>query len=103
MKTNVLLTFVVALGIGTASMIQTDVYKHLSSSDQSAAQAIDGAFRDGLYVGKLAAERGTAPRAPIARWAALEDRSSFSAGYHEGYSEFLESRASLTARGRRTE
>lgn len=103
MRTISLLTLVAALGIGTASMLHSGRHNYFPSPNESAGRATDGAFRDGLYVGKLAAERGAAPRIPIARRAALEDRSFFSAGYREGYNEFLASRASLAARGRRAE
>jgi len=49
--------------------------------------AIDGAYRDGLYLGKLAAESGQPPRAAIGRWATDQDRFMFGAGYRRGYSE----------------
>jgi len=48
-------------------------------------QAIDGAFRDGLYVGRLTAESGRASRPPIGRWSTNSDRVSFLAGYRQGY------------------
>jgi hypothetical protein len=54
----------------------------------------DGAFRDGLYLGKLAAENGQLLRPTIGRWSRAEDRSMFVAGYRRGYNE---SRASKNA------
>jgi hypothetical protein len=53
----------------------------------------DGAFRDGLFLGKRAAESGAAPNAPIGRWATKADRASFTAGYLRGYEEVLTNRA----------
>jgi hypothetical protein len=47
--------------------------------------ALDGAYRDGLYVGKLAAESGRRSRPPIGRWSDEKDRASFLAGYQRIY------------------
>lgn len=47
--------------------------------------AADGAFRDGLYLGKLAAENGEPARPAIGRWSTEHDRSMFTAGYRRGY------------------
>ena len=87
----------VAVGVGSAFLPRTDYRNHFSSPNQSAAQISDGAFRDGLYLGKLAAERGAAPHVAIGRWATSQDRSSFTAGYRQGYSEFLASQVAPTA------
>jgi hypothetical protein len=100
MKTLALFTLATALGIGTASLLRTD---HPASSNQTVAQAIDGAFRDGMYLGKLAAERGEGSHVAIGRWATPKDRSSFTTGYQQGYNEFLASRAASASSGRRTE
>jgi hypothetical protein len=51
--------------------------------------AANGAFRDGLFVGKLAAERGEAMHPLSGRWTAEGDRISFIAGYQRGYRDFL--------------
>jgi hypothetical protein len=53
--------------------------------------ATDGAFRDGLYLGKLAAQSGAASHPAIGRWSREQDRSSFVAGYRQGYRDFLDS------------
>jgi len=100
MKTLALFALATALGIGTASLLRTD---HPASSNQTVAQAIDGAFRDGMYLGKLAAERGEGSHVAIGRWATPKDRSSFATGYQQGYNEFLASRAGSVSSGRRTE
>jgi hypothetical protein len=54
-----------------------------------ASFAADGAFRDGLYLGRLAAENGQTPRPAVGRWSAEHDRSMFTAGYRRGYGESL--------------
>ncbi len=92
MKAFSLFAFVVVLGIGTASLLRTDRNNRVFSPNETAAQANDGAFRDGLYLGKLAAQRGAESHIAIGRWATSQDRSSFTAGYQQGYSDFLASR-----------
>jgi len=49
--------------------------------------ATDGAFRDGLFVGRWDAERGRSGPAPIGRWSRQQDRESFAAGYLRGTRE----------------
>ena len=56
--------------------------------------ATDGAFRDGLYLGKLSAQQGQPPRPGTGRWSTEHDRSLFTAGYRRGYDEFLASASS---------
>jgi hypothetical protein len=51
----------------------------------SASQASNGAFRDGLYLGKLAAEGGDQYRIAVGRWSRTDDRASFASGYDQGY------------------
>jgi hypothetical protein len=84
---------VIALGMGTASMLRGDRPVAYFSANDNVAQTTNGAFRDGLYLGRLAAERGIAPRVARGRWATAEDRASFTAGYERGYKELLASRA----------
>jgi hypothetical protein len=55
-------------------------------------QTTDGAYRDGVFQGKLAAARGANPIPNLARWGSEKDRASFVTGYHEGYREQLNSR-----------
>jgi hypothetical protein len=47
--------------------------------------ALSAAFRDGAYLGKLAAKQGETPKPPVGRWAAPSDRASFVAGYYTAY------------------
>lgn len=83
------------IGTGTASILRSHQNHLLTNSNQALAQNADGAFRDGLYLGKLAAENGAEPRVAVGRWATVQDRSSFAAGYQHGYSQVLASRARL--------
>jgi hypothetical protein len=103
MKTFSVFTLMVAIGMGTALMLLTTQGHQFTKPNGTAAQTTDGAFRDGLYLGTLAAERGAAPHVAIGRWATAEDRMSFTAGYQQGYNEFLASRVAPTTQGRRTE
>jgi hypothetical protein len=103
MKTFSLFTLLVAIGVGTAFMLVGHHRNQFASPNTIAAQSTDGAFRDGMYLGKLAAERGTASHVAIGRWSTAADRLSFTAGYQQGYSEFLASQVAPTARERRSE
>jgi hypothetical protein len=62
----------------------------------SEASTIDplnrAAYRDGLYVGKLAAQRGEQRPAPVGRWATPSDREAFLAGYEQSSAEVAEAR-----------
>ena len=48
------------------------------------------AYRDGLYVGKLVAQRGEQRQAPVGRWATQIDRDTFQAGYDQANLEIAE-------------
>ena len=60
----------------------------------SQASSIDplltAAYRDGLYVGKLAVQRREQRLAPVGRWATQTDRDAFLAGYEQANSEIAE-------------
>ena len=64
----------------------------------SQASSIDplltAAYRDGLYVGKLAVQRGEQRLAPVGRWATQTDRDAFLAGYEQANSEIAEATGS---------
>jgi hypothetical protein len=60
----------------------------MSFTDNSEIRfAEDGAFRDGLYLGKLAAQSRRVQSPAIGRWSSDEDRASFAAGYRLGYKQ----------------
>jgi hypothetical protein len=103
MKRLSLFASVAALGMGTVSMLRADRRNHSPIPNETVAQITGAAFRDGLYLGRLAAERGAEPHVAIGRWATAEDRSSFTAGYQRGYGEFLASQAAPATRMRRAE
>ncbi|HZC24326.1 MAG TPA: hypothetical protein VE866_13370 [Candidatus Binatia bacterium] len=80
-------TWVLALAtcVGTTAAL---AIHHSGSQDGHSSEsrlAVDGAYRDGLYVGKLAARSGRRSRPPIGRWSAEKDRASFLAGYERTY------------------
>ena len=84
----------ILIGLGTVAAIGNH---HLDppSATEDVNQANDGAFRDGIYLGKLAAARGAESHVAIGRWVAPKDREAFRAGYQRGYNESLASRVVL--------
>lgn len=58
-----------------------------SNSETAAAQTSDAAYRDGVYLGKLYAERGVQARPAEGRWNQQQDRTNFAAGYWAGYEQ----------------
>lgn len=92
MKRLLLFASVIALGAGTASMLHGNGYAAYFSANDDVAETTNGAFRDGLYLGRLAAERGAVPHVARGRWATAEDQASFTTGYERGYKEVLASR-----------
>ena len=82
-----LLASILALAfLGTSALL---VKRDMSAppSDQQFAPAADAAFRDGLYVGKLARAANRPMHPPTGRWVAARDRASFARGYREGFAE----------------
>jgi hypothetical protein len=77
---------VIALGMGTV-VLHNSRHSNLIRVNPDITQNADGAFRDGLFQGKLAAERGIAPHVLSGRWATDADRASFRAGYAQGYAQ----------------
>ena len=83
-----LLTCVLAVGcVGTSAMlVQRDMgAQHSHSFD--ARLAADGAFRDGLYLGKLDRTAKNPMHPAVGRWATEKDRESFVAGSRQGYND----------------
>lgn len=80
-----LFTFAVAIVV---SLSTTAMLANSSRGPQQRADAqlnSDAAFRDGLYIGRLAMERQQQPRPLIGRWSTEKDRALFVAGYWRGY------------------
>jgi len=91
MKTLLTIALAAALGTGSAFMFGNE-------HSRNSAQLTDGAFRDGVYLGSLAAQSGGEHHVAVGRWATAQDRSSFSAGYEQGYRQFLARRVAAMDR-----
>lgn len=87
--TKFLIYAVIATGLG-AGAIGLNNTSVMPGASAEARFASDGAFRDGLYLGKLAAENGQPRRLGVGRWSNEQDRAMFTAGYRRGYSEINE-------------
>jgi hypothetical protein len=103
MKLLSFLAFLSLLGLGTVSEFHGNRNHPFPIATDSIGQTTDGAFRDGLYLGRLTAERGFEPYIASARWATDKERASFTAGYRRGYNQFLASRTSPANRQRQAE
>jgi hypothetical protein len=79
----------IAVCLGTTAFLANSAHSARPNQTVDAHLATDGAFRDGLYVGRLAAEGGRSLRPPIGRWSSERDRASFVAGYQRGYTDSL--------------
>jgi len=90
-----LLTYALAIAVclGTAALLTNNGRTARQEQSANAPLAADGAFRDGLYVGRLAAEAGRPLHPQIGRWSNERDRASFTTGYRRGYNDFLASAA----------
>ena len=82
-----LVTWVLALAVclGTSATLAIRYPGAPRERAPESLLALDGAYRDGLYVGQLAANSGRQGRAPIGRWSSEGDRASFRAGYEHAY------------------
>jgi hypothetical protein len=81
--------FVIVLCLGTTALLATSGQTSKPSQGSEERFAADGAFRDGLHLGRFAAQHGQPSRPCSGRWSREHDRSMFTAGYHRGYLEFL--------------
>jgi hypothetical protein len=79
----------IAVCLGTTAMLANSKRTIHSTSSVDARLEADGAFRDGLYLGKLAAESGQPLSPAVGRWSTDQDRATFTAGYRRGYNESL--------------
>ena len=88
---NKLSTCVLAIAVvtGTTAMLANNKTTITSNPSEKARLDADGAFRDGLYLGKLAAQSGQPLRPAIGRWSTERDRATFTEGYNRGYGESL--------------
>ena len=82
------LAYVLAMGcVGTSAALL--VSHDTTLQNQAAAIELnnDAAFRDGLYLGKLAQAENRTMRPPVGRWSTEKDRASFAAGFRQGIGE----------------
>jgi hypothetical protein len=79
----------IAVSLGTTAMLDNNQHSINSNASAEARLAADGAFRDGMYLGRLAAENGQPLRPAVGRWSTEQDRATFTAGYERGYTESL--------------
>ena len=83
-----LLTCVLAVGfVGTSAMLVQKDSGTRHSQNVDARLAADGAFRDGLYLGKLDRTAKNPMHPAVGRWSTEKDRESFVAGYRQGYND----------------
>ena len=96
MKNLPVFTIVIALCLGAAvAMIQSDRGSNgWQSYSIQTTRASSAPYRDGLYLGTLAAAGGGEPRVSSGRWSREADRASFTAGFQQGYDARLVLRAS---------
>ncbi|MFZ0860866.1 MAG: hypothetical protein WCA27_00245 [Candidatus Sulfotelmatobacter sp.] len=79
----------IAVSLGTTVLLANGDPAARLRQNADWQMAADGAFRDGLYVGRLAAEGGRPLQPQIGRWSSDRDRTSFVAGYRRGYNDVL--------------
>jgi len=94
-----LFTFAVAIAVslGTTALLASNRPGRQGNPTAEVRMATDGAYRDGLYVGRLAAQGNRPARPLIGRWSTEADRASFVAGYERGYSNAIVSGATDSA------
>ena len=85
---KLILTYALAIGFAgtSALLVQRDMVARRGQS-VDAQMAGDAAYRDGIYLGKLARTAKSPMHPPIGRWSTEKDRASFAAGYRQGYTE----------------
>jgi len=75
------------------AMIQAGHTRNQAPRSTTVIQSTSAPFRDGLYLGKLAAQRGPKPDVPTGRWSSDGDRTLFAEGFNRGYQDAVESAA----------
>jgi hypothetical protein len=75
--------------LGTTAVLNSSKSVTKPTPNAEASFAADGAFRDGLYLGKLTADSGQPFRPGIGRWSSEQDRVMFTTGYRRGYREVV--------------
>lgn len=93
-------TVMIAICLGTTAVLAVSNHTVQPRTSAEARFAADGAFRDGLYLGRLTAQRGAPMHIACGRWATAADRGLFVAGFQQGYHEL---QASAFARTRQAQ
>jgi hypothetical protein len=88
----IVLTLCAGLTFVLRSAVRRGSFPELHDNNPAQARA---AFRDGLYLGGLAAKRGEEPHISEGRWSNQEDRALFTAGYQQGYEDVIAVRAAV--------
>ena len=83
MKSISLWALILVVGAGSTAIMKTRINEDVT--DVASVQNADGAYRDGLYLGKLTASLGDEPHLCTGRWSRKTDQDLFSAGYERGY------------------
>ena len=86
MKAICALAVIIVSGGAAIVNTQTDV-AGIGNGQVTNGQVIAAAYRDGAYLGRLAAEHGDPAHVSIARWSTATNRELFSAGYENAYAE----------------
>ncbi len=81
------LALAIAVSLGTTAMLANNQRTIEHPAIEEARLAADGAFRDGFYLGKVAAKSSRTQRPAVGRWSTGQDRANFLAGYRRGYGE----------------
>jgi hypothetical protein len=87
--TRVLTYAAIVICLGTTAMLANSKRTLNPNASVDARLGADGAFRDGLYLGRLAAESSQQSRPEVGRWSTDQDRAAFTAGYRRGYNAAL--------------
>jgi hypothetical protein len=85
MKSISLWTLILVVAAGSTAIMKTRSNANEGMAEVTSVQTTHGAYRDGLYLGKLAASLGDAPHLCTGRWSKKADQDLFSAGFEQGY------------------
>lgn len=81
--------FALVICLATSALLATSGQPAAPGEISEAQFAASGPYRDGLYVGRLAAEGGKSALPNVGRWTTDQDRSMFANGYRRGYNDSI--------------
>ena len=82
-----ILACVLAIGFAGTTMLFEGSKTPRGIQNVDAAMANDGAYRDGLYLGRLSREAKQSMLPPVGRWSTAKDRAAFEQGYRQGFED----------------